>query len=64
MRQGAQGQCTGMIQRDGRRREVGGGFRMGNTCTHMANHVNEWQNHYNIVISLQLKYINLKIIII
>jgi len=27
------GYCTGMIQRDGMGREVGGGFRMGNTCT-------------------------------
>ena len=33
MRQGAQGWCTGMTQRDGMEREVGGGFRMGNTCT-------------------------------
>ena len=27
---------TGMIQRDGMGREVGGGFRMGDTCTPMA----------------------------
>jgi len=33
---GAQGWCTGMTQRDGMRREVGRGFRMGNTCTPMA----------------------------
>ena len=33
MRQGAQGWCTGMTQRDGMGREVGEGFRMGNTCT-------------------------------
>ena len=26
-----------MTQRDGRGREVGGGFRMGNTCTPVAN---------------------------
>ena len=32
MRQGAQGWCTGMTQRDGMGREVGGGLRMGNTC--------------------------------
>ena len=32
MRQGARGWCTGMTQRDGMGREVGGGFRMGNTC--------------------------------
>ena len=31
MRQGAQGLCTGMTLRDGMGREVGGGFRMGNT---------------------------------
>ena len=36
MRQGAQGWCTGMTQRDAMGREVGGGFRMGNTCTPMA----------------------------
>ena len=28
--------CTGMSQRDGKGREVGGGFRMGNTSTPMA----------------------------
>ena len=37
MRQGAQGWCTGAILRDGMGREVGGGFRMGDTCTPMAN---------------------------
>ena len=31
--QDAWGWCTGMTQRDGMGREVGGGFRMGNTCT-------------------------------
>ena len=36
MRQGAQDWCTGMTQRDGMGREVGGGFRMGNSCTPMA----------------------------
>jgi len=36
MRQGAQDQCTGIILREGMGREVGGGFRMGNTCTPMA----------------------------
>ena len=36
MRQGAQGWCTGMTLRDGIGREVGGGFRMGNTCIPMA----------------------------
>jgi len=33
---GAQGWCTGMTLRDGMGREVGGRFRMGNTCTPMA----------------------------
>ena len=28
----AWGWCTGTTQRDGMGREVGGGFRMGNTC--------------------------------
>ena len=38
-----------MTQRDEMGREVGGGFRMGNTCTPMADSFNVWQNHYNIV---------------
>ena len=45
IRQGAQGWCTGMTQRDGMGREVGWG-------THVHPwliHVNVWQNHYNIV---------------
>ena len=40
------GWCTGMTQRDGTGREVGGGFRMGNTW-HI--HVVVWQNQYNMV---------------
>ena len=36
MKQGAQGRCTGMTLRDGMGREVGGGFRMGDTYTPMA----------------------------
>ena len=32
----AQGWCTGKTQRDGMGREVGGGFRMVNTCKSMA----------------------------
>ena len=32
----AWGWCTGMTQRDGRGREKGGGFRMGNTCIPVA----------------------------
>ena len=31
--QDAWGWCTGMTQRDGTGREVGGGFKMGNTYT-------------------------------
>ena len=34
--QDAWGWCTGMTQRDGMGRDVGGGFRMGNTCTPAA----------------------------
>ena len=36
MRQAAQGWCTGMTQRDGMGREVGGEFRMGNIGTPMV----------------------------
>jgi len=36
MWQGAQGWCTGMTLRDVMGREVRGRFRMGNTCTSMA----------------------------
>ena len=36
MRQGAQGWCMGMTLRDGMGRDMGGGFKMGNTCTPMA----------------------------
>ena len=43
MRQAVQGQCTGMTQRDGMGREVGGGFRMGNTVHPWLIHVNVWQ---------------------
>ena len=32
----AWGWCTGMTQRDDMGREVGGGFRIGNTCTPVA----------------------------
>ena len=36
VRQGAQGWYTGMTLRAGMGREMGEGFRMGNTCTPMA----------------------------
>ena len=39
-----------MTQRDGIGREVGGGFRIGNTCGNLWwIHVDVWQNQYNIV---------------
>ena len=49
MRQGAQGCCTEMTLRDELGREVWGGFRMGNTCTPMADSYQYGKNHYNIV---------------
>ena len=57
MRQGAQGRCTGMTLRDGMGREVGGGFRMGNTCTPMAESYQCMAKslQYCKVISFQLK---------
>ena len=36
MIQDACGWCTGMAQRDGKGKDGGGGFRMGNTCTPVA----------------------------
>jgi len=36
MRKGAQDGYTGMTLRDGMGREVGGGFRMGDTCIPMT----------------------------
>ena len=36
MRQGVQGQCTGMTLRDGMGRELGGRVRMGNICIPIA----------------------------
>ena len=36
MIQDAWGWCTGMTQRDGMGREVGGGLGMGNMCTAVA----------------------------
>ena len=64
MRQGAQGWCTGMTLRDGMERVARGEFRMGDTCTPMANScqcmakTNKQTLQYCKVISLQLKYIN------
>ena len=36
MKQGTQSWYTGTTLRDGMKKEVGGGFRMGDTCTPMA----------------------------
>jgi len=36
MKQGTQSWCTRTTLRDGMGREVGGGFRMGDTCIPMA----------------------------
>ena len=57
MRQGARGWCTGMTQRDGMGREVGEGFRMGNTCTTVVDSCQCMAKplQYCKVISLQLK---------
>jgi len=65
MRQGARSWCTGMTQRDGMGRKVGGGFRMGNTCTPVADSCQCLAKpiQYSKVISLQLKEINLYIYI-
>ena len=64
MRQGAQGWCTGMTQRDGMVREVGGVFRMGNTCTPVADSCQCMAKplQYWKLISLQLNKFILKII--
>ena len=57
MIQDAQGSCTGMTQRDGMEREVGGGFGMGNACIPVVDSC--WcmakPIQYCKVISLQLK---------
>ena len=50
----SQSRGSGTTQRDGVGREVGGGFRMRGHVHPWVIHVNEWQNHHNIVISLQL----------
>ena len=52
----AQGWCTGMTQRDGTGREVGGGIGMGAHINPWLIHVNVWQKplRYCKVISLQL----------
>ena len=47
--QGAQGWCTGITQKDGIGREVGGGFRMRTYVHPWQIKVNVWQNQYNSV---------------
>ena len=55
--QDAWGWCTGMTQRDGMGRQAGGGFRMGNTCTPVADSCQFMANsiQHCKVINLQLK---------
>ena len=62
MIQGAQGWYTGMTQRDGVGREAEGGFRMGSTCTPMADSCQCMAKllQYCKVISLQLKKLCIK----
>ena len=43
------GWCTGMTQRDGMGREVGGVSGLGTHVHPWWIHVNVWQNQYNIV---------------
>ena len=59
--QDAWGWCTGMTQRDGMGREVGAGFRMGNTCTPVVDPCMAKPLEYCKVISLQLNKWILKI---
>jgi len=47
--QEAWGWCTGMTQRDGMGREVGGGSGWGTHVHPWRMHVDVWQNQYNIV---------------
>ena len=47
--QDAWGWCTGMIQRDDIRCEVGGGSGLGTHVHPWLIHVNVWQNQYSIV---------------
>ena len=59
MKQGTQSQCSGTTQRDGVERVVGGGFRMGDTCTPMAD---SCQCIAKTTIVLQSNYPPIKII--
>ena len=53
--------CTGMTQRDGRGREVGGEFRMGTHVHPWWIHVNVWQN--NTFESVLMRWMKLEPII-
>ena len=57
--QDAWGWCTGMIQRDDTRCEVGGGSGLGTHVHPWMIHVNVWQNEYSIVKQNKVK-INIK----
>ena len=54
--QDAWGWCTGMTQKDGTGKEEGGGSGLGTHVYPWRIHVDVWQNQYNIVIILQLKF--------
>ena len=50
MRQGTQGWCTGMTQRDGMGRDVGGGVQNGGHMYTCGGFMSKYgKNHYNIV---------------
>ena len=57
---GAGGWCTGMTLRDGMGRDVGRRFKMGNTCTPVADSCQCMAKppQYYKAVSLQIKYIN------
>ena len=59
MKQGAQGWCTGMTQRDGMGREVGGVFRMGNTYTKkkILKQTNDLSRYVTQVVQMANKYL-------
>ena len=41
--------CLELLHWDDMGREMGGGFRMGNTCIPVEIHADVWQKQYNIV---------------
>ena len=58
--QGARGSCTGMTEREMGWGGMWDGYSGWGTHVHpWLIHGNVWQNHYNIVVSLQLKWIRL-----